>query len=112
MLITLMILQVIITQLLTQTHQQVLAQLNHPINIIPANSEAYLKACLRGQCKENTREFSLDPLMATPERQFYSATFRLCENKQCYSIEQVISGDSAILKEGILIHTTVINTEA
>jgi hypothetical protein len=107
-----MILQLIITQLLTQTHQQVIAQLNHPLHSIPVNSKAYLKACLGGRCKENTQEFSLNPLMSTPERQFYSAKMRVCENKQCYSIEQVISGESAILKEGTVIHATVINTEA
>jgi len=112
MLLTLMILQVIITQLLTQTHQQVLAQLNHPIHTIPTNSGAYLIACLEGRCKDNTSNFSLSPVFKALDRQFYSAKMRICENKQCYSIEQVISGESAILKEGTVIHTTVINTEA
>ena len=112
MLLTLMILQVIISQLLTQTHQQVIAQLNHPLHSIPVNSRAYLMACLEKRCKENTQEFTLNLLRSTQTRQFYSAKMKLCENKQCYSIVQVISGESAILKEGTVIHTTVINTEA
>jgi hypothetical protein len=112
MLLTLMILQVITLQLLSQTHQQVMAQLNHSKHSIPVNSTAYLEACLRGQCKSNTHGFELRPLVASQTRQFYSATLRICENKECFSIEQVISGESAILKEGAVIHTTVMKTEA
>jgi hypothetical protein len=105
MLISLLILQLIITQILNQTHQQVLSQLSLPHHRIPSGAQEEVRACVQGACGERIKDLKIQPLAKVDERQFFSAQITLCEIEKCAVFVQVFSQRSAILKEEIRFHS-------
>lgn len=97
MLLTLLVLQVLITQVLNQTHQEVVAQLHERAYPVPVLSQAALQQAI-------THATEIKLVSATSERQFYSAEFNHCEGQTCYRMEHIFSVRSAILKEDIRFH--------
>lgn len=112
MLLALLILQVIMLPLLSQTHQQILSQLKQTPYYLPVNPQQQVLTCLAGHCHDSVSVFKLIPLTQSGQRQYSIAKLKICSNQDCYTIEQVISRDSAILKEDVNFHATRINTEA
>lgn len=97
MLLTLLILQVLITQVLNQTHQMILSQQQHEVRMIPQMTQADIRQAL-------THHAHIEFLCKTPERQFFSAQFKVCHDEQCDEFVQVFSVGSAILKEDTQFH--------
>lgn len=105
MLISLLILQLIILQVLNQTHQQVLAAMAlSDYSIIPLVQEE-VRACLQGVCGERVKEWRVEPLVTIEGRQFFNAQIILCETEQCTQFKQVFSQKSATFKEEIRFHS-------
>lgn len=108
MLLSLLIFQAIIMQILTQMHQQILAGVQIQALTFPAHPAALIRACREGQCPAGTKHFEETPGILLGERQFYSVEMELCEKGQCTQINQVLSRSSAILKEDIIEHAITV----
>lgn len=104
MLVAILILQVFITQILSQMHQMVLAQEQGPHYLLPYNIQEHVQACLQGVCNEEVTHFGVQSVAATLDRQFFNAALTLCDSNDCYQIDQVFSEGSAILKEDRRYH--------
>jgi hypothetical protein len=98
MLITLLMIQAILTLILNQTHQSMVAQLQTEFECFPVYPTHDIAACLNGNCSDKIIHFLIQPISSIHERQYFNATITLCENGQCYQITQVFSDSSAILK--------------
>jgi len=97
MLLTLLILQALITQVLNQTHQQVVVEQKREVRNIPLVTESAIRRAL-------AHDVDIKLLLSTPERQFFSAQFKICSDQQCDEFVQFFSVGSAILKEDIRFH--------
>lgn len=104
MLLTLLMIQALMTLILNQTYQSMLAQLERHPHELPAWGSEEIRLCLERHCNEYVTSFSVNSIAKTNERQFFNATLTHCENEQCYRISQIFSQGSAILKEDRQYH--------
>jgi hypothetical protein len=98
MLLTLLIVQALMTLILNQTYQAMVAQFEAQRPEFPVHPQDEIRACLQSHCSEKVRSFSKQSLTSHSERQFYNAVLTLCEHGKCWEISQVFSENSAILK--------------
>lgn len=107
MLLTLLILEVLLIQVLNQIHLSLNA-LQTPVRSFPAAAEQAVQSCLQGRCEGRVQGFKVEAYVQTAERQFFNAQFILCEESFCYQISQVFSESSAILKRDRIFHAITV----
>lgn len=98
MLLILMIIQALLTLILSQSHQAMIAQWEVSEPRMPVYPHHEIRACVQGRCGDKVRQFSIQALAMEGERQFFNAQLTLCEHETCWEISQVFSETSAILK--------------
>jgi hypothetical protein len=98
MLLILMIIQALLTLILNQTYQSMIAQWEVAQPRFPPHPAQEIQACFHGRCSDKVRDFSIQRLGSNEERQFFNAQLTLCEHGECWEITQLLSESSAILK--------------